>query len=741
MSNESTQSRGSPVTQPGSGCASPPVHLALIEANETLTAIVDHAPIAIYTVDLMGRVERWNHAAERIFGWRAAEVIGQPLPIVSQEHRAEFDGFLAAVAAGGVLSDSECVGIRRDGTPVELSMSTAALRDGTGRIVGAIGMAADISGPKRSIRKAEAETRILAMIATGDPLDRVLDAVASVTTDRTRSPCLVYLLDEEGEKLELAAATIVGGAGIPRQLTDLDLIVPLADSGDDRGAADLLGRSLGLGPLWTTPLRASTGDAALGVLVLVDPKRPLAEIEVAVEPLVHLAAIAVDRRDSEARMTRQAVTDPLTGLPNRLLFLDRLGHALELARRRPHGVAVLFCDLDSFKIVNDSLGHGAGDELLVSVAERIRSVLRPSDTAARFGGDEFVVLCERLENEDEALGVAVRIARAMRAPFTLGEQEVYISTSVGIAVARDAAQTPDALIRDADAALYQAKDRGRGECQVFDQSMRERVLFRLTKEAALRRAIERDELHLEYQPQVSLTTGEIVGREALLRWQHPEWGLVPADEFIPLAEESGLIRSIGSWVLDQACLQIARWREAGRPDVPTWVNLSGRQLLHPGLVESLSARLDRFSLPPGQLCLEITESALMVDAEPTLRRLVALHEIGVGLAIDHFGTGFSSLGYLQRYPIDLIKIDKSFVSGLDLSGRRDDLGEPPVGADRSARSSRGADAIVAAVIAVADALGIRTIAEGVEREGQVEALRRLGCHAAQGFFFGRPSRP
>ncbi len=427
---------------------------------------------------------------------------------------------------------------------------------------------------------------------------------------------------------------------------------------------------------------------------------------------------AIERKRAEVELAHQALHDQLTLLPNRALFLDRLGQALTRLGRRSSALAVIFCDLDRFKVVNDSLGHDAGDRLLVDVAARLSGVLRAGDTAARFGGDEFVILCEDIAGEQHAIEVAERLAESLRAPFTLGSEEVFVHVSMGIALASDDDARPEALIRDADAAMYRAKDRGGGLYEVFDDDMRARAVHRLQVEHALHRAIDRGELEVHYQPQVQMATGALCGVEALVRWRHPERGLLAPDQFIPAAEETGIIHALGLHVLEVACLQAARWQAGGPAGVEMSVNLSPRQCLHPELVPMVAEVLASTGADPSLLCLEVTETAVMEDLTAMGGVLEALKALGLTLAIDDFGTGYSSLRALQRLPFDVVKIDRSFVDGLHRS-------------DQEA-------AIVAAVISLSHALGKRTVAEGVEEVAQVERLRGLGCDVGQGYHYARP---
>ena len=431
-----------------------------------------------------------------------------------------------------------------------------------------------------------------------------------------------------------------------------------------------------------------------------------------------------ERKALEDELAHRAFHDPLTDLPNRALFLDRLGHAaLRLSRWRGGAIAVLFLDLDNFKYVNDSLGHRAGDGLLLEVAGRLRALLRPEDTLARLGGDEFVVLLEGVEDEGAASLVAERIAEALQEPVVLGGQEVFATASVGVALGRGKEVSPEDLLRDADTAMYRAKGDGKARSAVFRDGMGEVPAARLRLEGDLRRAVERGEFRIFYQPMALLETGEVVGAEALLRWEHPERGLLAPDEFVPLAEETGLIVPIGRWVLEEACRQARAWREEMPPGAVSTmsVNLSARQFGDPALVDGVKSALEASGLDPGALVLEITEGTLMGDAPSTLAALGDLKALGVGLAVDDFGTGYSSLSYLKRFPVDYVKIDRSIVSGVERDA--------------------GNEAIVAATVAMTGALGLRVVAEGVETRKEAEKLRLLGCEMGQGFYWWRPNPP
>ena len=440
------------------------------------------------------------------------------------------------------------------------------------------------------------------------------------------------------------------------------------------------------------------------------------------QAVANILASAIERRGAEEKTRHEALHDPLTALPNRNLFLDRLGHALAQARRRQDSVAVLFLDLDQFKLVNDSLGHAAGDELLSAVAPRLLQATRPSDTVARFGGDEFAILVEEVSNERDAIRVAERISETLTRPFVLRQREHFVSASAGISIG-GGGETPEALMRDADAALYRAKERGRGGYEIFDEAMRSRVIDHMQTENDLRKALQRDELELHYQPIVSLKDHSVVMLEALLRWRHPERGLIPPAAFIPVAEESRLILPIGRWVLEEACREATAWqsRDPDRAPVGVSVNLSARELADTQLLKSIESAVVLSGIDPITLRLELTETTLFEEADDPVQSLRALQSLGVRLVLDDFGTGFSSLGYLRRLPLSAIKLDRAFVE--NLTSDSDDA------------------AIVRAVTEMASTLGLDVCAEGIETAEQLAAIQELGCSHAQGFHFSRPVPP
>ena len=433
---------------------------------------------------------------------------------------------------------------------------------------------------------------------------------------------------------------------------------------------------------------------------------------------------------SQTDITEGKVSDPLTGLPNRLLFIDRLGRVIKHAKRRKdHIFAVLFLDLDGFKMINDSVGHLIGDQLLLGVANRLEKCLRSTDTVARLGesftvarlgGDEFTVLLDDLKDPNDAKRAAERLMKALTAPFVLGGKEVFTSVSIGIALSNPAYEQPEDILRDADTAMYRAKSLGKARFEVFDADMRASVMARLQLETDLRRALERQEFRNFYQPIVSLASGKIAGFEALLRWEHPTRGLLGPEEFIAVAEETGLIRELGWWNLREACRQISDWKANpdADPDLIISVNLSVKQFLQPNLVSDIKGLLRELAFPPESLKLEITESTVMGDPSAAVEMLLQMKALGIRLAIDDFGTGYSSLSYLHRFPLDTLKIDRSFISGMCEGGEGMEI----------ART----------IMPLANNLRLDVVAEGVETLEQVAFLRKLRCKFAQGFYFSKP---
>ena len=474
---------------------------------------------------------------------------------------------------------------------------------------------------------------------------------------------------------------------------------------------------------------AAAGEAQADEIAIQHQQGHRVELHVTKMPIVvdgeivgvyGVAKDITERRELERQLEHRAFHDALTGLPNRALFMDRLGHALARRDRSPESVAVMFLDLDRFKIINDSLGHERGDVLLVAATGRVRRCLRAGDTLARHAGDEFTLLVEDLHSTDDAIALAERIVGELNVPFKIEGNEVMVTASIGIAMLESADEWPGRLLRKADVAMYRAKERGRNRYALFDADTAGRSLSRLDFEAELRAALERREFVLHYQPNLAVDTRTPVGVEALVRWMHPERGLLAPAEFISVMEESGLIVALGRYVIEEACAQARQWQERCPASTELFiaVNISALDLDHDDLVHHVTDALARYDLDPGRLVLEITERVIMEEPEVVMGTLERLKAIGVRIAIDDFGTGYSSLAYLKRLPVDILKVDRMFVDGLGKSAED--------------------GAIVAAIIGLANTLGLSSVAEGVETEEQLVVLQELGCDVAQGFHLATP---
>ena len=440
------------------------------------------------------------------------------------------------------------------------------------------------------------------------------------------------------------------------------------------------------------------------------------------ELLMRSMQYSIERKRYQEQLEHQANYDALTGLPNRSLLYDRLRQAV-YSQRQPRPMAVVFIDLDHFKFVNDSLGHGTGDKLLKDMADRLRGVLREGDTVARLGGDEFVVVLNDQSNEEVIFRAVQRMSAKLSEPLTIDGKELYVTCSAGISLYPQDGADVETLLSNADAAMYRAKEHGRNNFQFYTSEMNERINERLTLENALRRALERDELLLNFQQKVDLGSGALCGAEALVRWNHPELGFLRPERFIPLAEETGLILSIGEWVIRAACLQVRAWLDAGLKPGRVSVNLSARQFRQEGLVRAVSRILEETGVDPGHLELELTESTVMHNVAAGIATLHGLKSLGVALSVDDFGTGYSSLSYLKDLPIDVLKIDRSFVRDIGAGDGPDD------------------GVLAQAIVSLGHSLHLRVVAEGVETEAQLRFLKRHRCDEAQGFFYGEPVAP
>jgi diguanylate cyclase (GGDEF)-like protein/PAS domain S-box-containing protein len=590
----------------------------------------------------------------------------------------------------------------------------------------------NITARRRALALQAGEAVVFERIATGEALHSTLAELTQlIETHVQQATAAVLVVD--GDEIDVAGDLPAAVRAAIQGTT------PAQWFGCWRGAllgagpftvTDLAGSELYAGhegPFLDAGLRASTsipieepdGRKPIAALVvwLTAPRRPNRFERHVIEDAARLAAIALQRHQAERALSHLAHHDKLTGLPNRALLQARLETALRHAARHDSGVALMFIDLDDFKLINDTLGHAAGDEVLLGFAERLGRLLRPGDTVARFGGDEFVVLLENVQGPDDATPVAERLLADLQRPFRIGAKEVFLTVSVGIAATHTTGLDLDQLLRHADAAMYSAKGRGRARIEVFDRSAPDRATARLQMEGDLNRALADDQLELLWQPKISLRTGRIVSAETLVRWRHPEHGLVLPEEFIPLAEDTGLITTLGRWVLSEALQQgQVVQRESGIGNWSIAVNLSARQLQAPRFVGDVAALLRQHGWPANRLVLELTEGVLMDEA--TDAPLHRLRQFGLQLAIDDFGTGYSSLSYLHRFPVGMVKLDRAFVHGIAADGE----GSP----------------IARAVIQMAHALGITATAEGVETADQLAGLRVLGCDWVQGYHLARP---
>src|SRR5215208_6416235 len=670
--------------------------------------VLDAAFDAIVTIKPDGIVRWFNRGAERIFGHRAEEVIEQPVTLLMPERYrdlcvAGLHRYLRTGEARVVGGTTELVGLRKDGSEFPIEMSLGETHENGERLF--TGVIRDVTKRKRA----------------EDALDRLSRQHEMVLKSAGEG---IFGLDLHGH------ATFVNPAA--EHMTGWDTKELLG-----RPLHDVLHHSKPNGapyPREQCPIRAALVDGAThsrddevfwrkgGTSFPVEyVSTPILQDSEVVGSVVTFKDIT-ERKALEEQLRHQAFHDPLTGLPNRALFMDRLEHALARANRRGSKVAVLFMDLDNFKITNDSLGHEIGDQLLIAVAERIKACLRLEDTAARLGGDEFTILVEEVHGVSDAARVAERIAESLQCPFALDQQEYFFTTSIGIALSSPLQKPPADLLRHADLAMYQAKHKGKARYEVFEPSMGTGVLERLRLENELRRALEWGEFKVYYQPVVMLEGGRIVGAEALVRWEHPTRGLLLPDTFLSVAEDSGLIVQIGEGVLREACSQMQAWQER-YPSVPPLtvsVNLSPKQFFRPELVAEILVESEIY---PGSLQLEITEGTMMSNgvhsADHTLHNLKNLN---VQLAVDDFGIGYSSLSYLKRFPVDFLKIDRSFIAG---------LGQYTDGTSKDTE-------IVSAMIDLTHALGLKAVAEGVETSEQLACLRNLRCDLAQGNYFSEP---
>jgi diguanylate cyclase (GGDEF)-like protein/PAS domain S-box-containing protein len=671
---------------------------ALTESETRFRTLTESIPAGVYQADTHGRVSYVNpqwaeitHTDRNPTTWEEAMA-----PVHPDDYERVAEGLLGVLRDGGIYHDQYRI-YDGDGNVRWIRNQGAATLDEHGHVTGIIGSLEDVT---ELFVAQEQNARLAEIVETTSDLVGLTDGQTFRYLYMNRSARETFgLVDVDLSEFE---STRLVPPEVVQQYNE-----------------EIMGTLL-RGERWTgeLPMYAPDGSTRLIWQVMTPILRP----DGTLHQISTVGRDVTERKQWEADLAYQATHDSLTGLPNRALLLDHLELELARAERESRQVALLFLDLDRFKQVNDTLGHDAGDDLLAQAARRIAEVVRPADTVARLGGDEFVILCGDVEDQDHASAVAQRVAAAIEArPFEVGDTDLTVTASIGIAISSGNAH-PEAILRDADAAMYRAKDLGRARLEIYDETMRRQTARRLELSEELANSIEDGEIVVHFQPVVDLSSGRVTAVEALARWDHPIRGLMVPHEFIGLAEETGLIVGLGLRVLSRACEHGRRWEEQLGPLAPrVHVNLSARQLTTSNLPVLVQGVLAGSGLTPSKLCLEITESVLMDDASAVIDTLWELKAIGVMLAIDDFGTGYSSLSYLRRFPVDVLKVDQSFVSG---------LGPDPEDST-----------IVAAIVNLANTLELEAIAEGVETFDQVERLRALGCHLAQGYYFARPGSP
>jgi diguanylate cyclase (GGDEF)-like protein/PAS domain S-box-containing protein len=711
------------------------------EERNFVTSVVDTAAALVTVLDAEGRVQSFNRACEQVTGLCADDVRGRPweeliAPDDVHRVRREWPRLLASDEA----REFDCRVVTRAGERRLIAWAAVAGHDAEGRRDHVVATGIDITDRKRGEHELRRRLKRQAAVAElgrqgleGLSLQELTQRSVKLVADELGiDHCQLWEVSPYAGDLVLTAA--IGWSDAPigtlRAPSEMATQPGFTLQADGPVVVECFREERRFSP---SPLPPGASVASGLSVAIPGPRRPFGVLccnvveqrdfsqdeALFVASVAHVAAAAIERWRSEESTRHNALHDPLTGLPNRTLFLDRLAQLLARREGDTRQAAVMFLDIDNFKLFNDSLGHEAGDRLLRAAAPRLAEAVRPSDTVARFGGDEFVVLCEEVAGGRDALELAQRLQESLGRPFALDGEDHFLTASIGVALTSGAYRAPEEVMRDADAAMYRAKERGRANCELFDDAMRERVLGRLRMETALRGVVERDELRAFYQPVVSMVDGSVLGVEALMRWQHSGLGPVSPLEFIPIAEDTGLIVSLGRWMLEEVCSQAVRWEQELETAPPlVSVNLSPRQVAHAELVPTVARVLDETGLDPTRLALEITENVLISEAESPWNTLDALKRLGVTLMLDDFGTGWSSLSYLKRFPVDVLKIDRTFVDGLGAEAED--------------------SAIVKAIVGMARALELGVIAEGVETAEQARILRELGCERAQGFFFGRP---
>ena len=714
-------------------------------ANEriTLQTLLDWVPDNVWVKDAESRFVIANQATARRMGLSVQELIGKSdlelcEPELAQEY---FDDERRVIETGQPMLDKEEPTAYSDtGEKTWILTTKVPLRNDQDKIIGLVGISRDISDRRRADILRDSQARILENIAVNAPLETVLeDLIRLVEMQIPGTSGTIQLTDHNGMLLRHGAAPHVAPAFV--KAMDGVHIGPHAGPG---GAAIHRGETVVVADMTTDPLLEDFRDpvaanvyrSCWSIPIISPAKKPLgvftlyyeatrvpddAELRIG-EAACHIAGIAIERKLSEERIRFMANHDALTGLPNRALLQDRLEQALRYAQRADHWVTVAFIDLDNFKIINDTLGHTAGDELLKTVASRMVSCLRSVDTVVRIGGDEFVVLLvDQKKSVDCISSTVAKIRAAIGEPLEIAGQTLRVSSSIGLANYPNDGKDADTLLGNADAAMYRAKELGRDNFQFYTPELNAKVRGELLLQEALRGAVERQEFVLLYQPQVDMLTGHVFAVEALIRWNHPTQGQIPPNHFIPIADQTGLIVPIGDWVLQEACRQNKAWQDAGLPPIKVCVNVSARQFAEKNFVGRVTNALEKSGLEARYLELELTESLIMRDVGQAIATMNSLQRLGIQIAIDDFGTGYSSLSALKTFPVARLKIDRSFIKGL------------PANVDDRA--------VTTAVISLGKKLNLRIVAEGVENDEQIAFLRQNKCDELQGFRFSKPIPP
>jgi diguanylate cyclase (GGDEF)-like protein/PAS domain S-box-containing protein len=674
---------------------------ALREQEEQYRRIVETAVEGIWVLDQNSQTSFVNQQMATMLGYTADEMLGETLFSFMDEEGIAITNRCLERRRQGISEAHDFKFRRKDGTELWAIVSTAPLFDPEGNYAGALGMVTDITARKR------AES---ALQQSEQRLNSILYSLSDV----------VWSTSETGKEFLYLNPTVekVYGRSASDFLNNPDLWLEMVHP-DDQEHVRVESQAI---------LEKGRKDLEYRIVRADGEVRWIRDrcyvVCDTISKTVRLDGIATDiteRKQIEEQLAHNAYHDALTGLPNRLLFLDRLQQLTTRLQRHPdEQFAVLFLDLDRFKVINDSLGHLVGDQLLIEIARRLQACLRPGDTVARLGGDEFTILLDPIRHLNDAIGVAERIQDALKTPFCLNHHEIFTTASIGIALNETAFTQPDELLRNADTALYHAKEQGKARYALFNAEMYDQAVALMQLETDLRWAIERQELRVYYQPIIALSTGKITGFEALVRWLHPERGLISPAEFIPIAEETGLIVPIGEWILHESCQQLKQWQTQfpNYASLTISVNLSSKQLPQRNFVAQVEQILKQTNLQPQSLKLEITESAIMERPEAAADVLKQLRQRGIQLCVDDFGTGYSSLAYLHQFPIDVLKIDRSFIHQID-------------------EQSEGL-AIARAITTLAESLGLSVVAEGIETAKQVQQLQELRCDYGQGYFFSKP---